>query len=177
MNLSDDGVFERIAEYMEVSATTAPKAAGVDSLTTQVVEGEELREIGEEMISIGENRDDDGFIRDGNNVLDSEAILLVGSKKQEGLGLDCGGCGYESCQEFNDSEKNEFDFLGPNCIFKLLDLGIALGSAAKTASILNVDNRIMYRIGVVAKKLDYIDATVIMGIPISGKQKNPYFDR
>jgi uncharacterized ferredoxin-like protein len=59
-----------------------------------------------------------------------------------------------------------------------LDLGIALGSAVKIASLLNVDNRIMYRIGAAAMKLKMLkDATVIIGIPISASGKNIYFDR
>jgi uncharacterized ferredoxin-like protein len=53
-----------------------------------------------------------------------------------------------------------------------------LGSAAKTASLLNVDNRIMYRIGTAALKLKMLpESTVIMGIPISAKGKSIYFDR
>lgn len=41
--------------------------------------------------------------------------------------------------------------------------GVALGSAAKTASIHNVDIRIMCRIGVAAKNLEILDAMVIIG--------------
>jgi len=53
-----------------------------------------------------------------------------------------------------------------------------LGSAVKTASILNIDNRIMYRVGTAALKCDLLpEATVVMGIPISAKGKNIYFDR
>ncbi|MBP1718659.1 MAG: hypothetical protein H6Q43_2097, partial [Deltaproteobacteria bacterium] len=70
------------------------------------------------------------------------------------------------------------DFEGPTCIFKALDLGIALGSAVKTAGLLNVDNRIFYRIGAVAKRLHYLsEASIIMGIPLSALGKNPYFSR
>ena len=59
-----------------------------------------------------------------------------------------------------------------------LGLGIALGSAAKTASLLNIDNRIMYRIGTAALKLGLLaEATVVMGIPVSTKGKSIYFDR
>jgi uncharacterized ferredoxin-like protein len=48
----------------------------------------------------------------------------------------------------------------------------------KTASILNVDNRIMYRVGTAAMKLGLMpEATIIMGIPISAKGKSIYFDR
>jgi uncharacterized ferredoxin-like protein len=31
-------------------------------------------------------------------------------------------------------------FRGPLCAYRLLDIGIAIGSAEKTASLLNVDN-------------------------------------
>jgi len=57
-------------------------------------------------------------------------------------------------------------------------LGIALGSAVKTAGVLNVDNRIMYRVGAAAMKLRMLpEATVIMGIPMSAKGKSIYYDR
>jgi uncharacterized ferredoxin-like protein len=69
------------------------------------------------------------------------------------------------------------EFSGPHCAFRLLDLGIALGSAVKTASILNVDNRIMYRIGTVARDIGIVDWDYIMGIPMSATGKNIYFDR
>ena len=62
-------------------------------------------------------------------------------------------------------------------MFRLLDLGIALGSAVKTASLLNVDNRIMYRVGALARKMGYTQDDVVMGIPLSAQGKNIYFDR
>ena len=65
----------------------------------------------------------------------------------------------------------------PTCAFKLLDFGIALGSAVKTASIMNADNRIMYRIGAVAYEMKLMDSSVIMGIPLSSTGKSIFFDR
>ncbi len=59
----------------------------------------------------------------------------------------------------------------------MIDLGIALGSAVKTASIHNVDNRIMYRAEVVARKLGMIEGEVVVGIPLSVTGKSPFFDR
>ena len=61
--------------------------------------------------------------------------------------------------------------------FRLLDMGIALGSAAKTAGMLNVDNRIMYRVGAVARDMGIVDWDFVMGIPLSVTGKNIYFDR
>jgi uncharacterized ferredoxin-like protein len=56
-------------------------------------------------------------------------------------------------------------------------MGIAVGSAVKVASMHNIDNRIMYRAGMAAKKLGFIDADIAIGIPLSVTGKNIYFDR
>ena len=56
------------------------------------------------------------------------------------------------------------------------DMGIALGSAVKTASMLNVDNRIMYRIGTVARAMKMVDWDFVMGVPLSVTGKNIFFD-
>jgi len=169
----------RAAQLMLVSARTAPKSGGVDDILTSIVYGEEKEKLASEMEKIAEERKIPGFNRDARNVRDSEAVVLIGVRGNKSFGLNCGGCGYQTCKEFEETmKKMGQDFVGPNCIFKLLDLGIALGSAAKTASLLNVDNRIMYRIGVAAKRLGMLsEASVIMGIPLSAKGKSIYFDR
>jgi len=61
--------------------------------------------------------------------------------------------------------------------FRLIDLGIALGSAVKTASEMNVDNRIMLSVGMAAQELGILNAEVVLGIPMSIKGKNIFFDR
>ncbi|MBS7633412.1 hypothetical protein KEJ15_07350 [Candidatus Bathyarchaeota archaeon] len=164
---------------MLVSARTAPKSAGIDDILTLIVHGKEKDAIAKKMEKIAEKRNSEGFRRDAKNVQDSEAIVLIGVRGNRSFGLNCGACGYKSCKEFDKAERKAGeDFSGPNCLFKVLDLGIALGSAVKTADILNVDNRIMYRIGTAAMKLNMMpEATVVMGIPISAKGKNIYFDR
>lgn len=73
------------------------------------------------------------------------------------------------------SLKRTKDFTGPICIFQALDLGIALASAVKIASELNIDNRMMYSIGVAAKEMQLLDADVIIGIPLSVTGKKPLF--
>lgn len=60
---------------------------------------------------------------------------------------------------------------------KIMSKDPAAGSAVKTASMLNVDNRIMYRIGVVAKKMGLCEDEVVVGIPLSVSGKSIYFDR
>jgi uncharacterized ferredoxin-like protein len=167
------------AKLMLAAARTAPKTAGIDDILTLIVYGEEKDAIAEKMSEIAEQRNIDGFKRDAKNVKDSEAIVLIGVRGSKSIGINCGACGYKNCKEFEEAKKSVGqDFTGPTCVFKALDLGIALGSAVKMAGLLNVDNRIMYRIGTAALKLNLMpEATVAMGIPLSAKGKNIYFDR
>jgi uncharacterized ferredoxin-like protein len=173
-----------VAHLMAASARTAPKGRGVDNILTAVITGEERERIAEAMErKVKQKRHPLLFFdRDAKNVRKSPVILLVGvrgtqPKKPEDP-LNCGACGHESCAEFISVEKRRGeDFTGPICIFEALDLGIALGSAVKMASQMNVDNRLMYTIGAAAKELKLLDADVIIGIPLSVTGKNIYFDR
>lgn len=172
------GVMET-ASLMLLSARTAPKARGIDDILTAVVYGQELEDLAADLDRLLEERKADGWGRTAQLVRGSEVVILIGARGTKRHVTNCGACGYSSCEEFDNVEKklrNDFD--GPTCTIKALDLGIAIGSAVKTASILNVDNRIFYRIGVAAKRLNYLpEASIIMGIPLSARGKNPYFDR
>ncbi|HYB93053.1 MAG TPA: DUF2148 domain-containing protein [archaeon] len=179
---SDEGEKEaimQVSKLMLVSARTAPKSGGVDDLLTAIVSESEKNSLAVEMENMAEERKIEGFKRDAKNVRDSEIIVLIGVRGIKKFGMNCGACGYATCNEFEKIEKKMGnDFEGPTCIFKALDLGIAVGSAVKTASNLNIDNRIMYRIGTAAMRLKMLpEASVIMGVPLSSKGKSPYFDR
>ncbi len=163
-----------VAELMAISARTAPKTAGQDFVVTKIVEGDDLKRLAEKMFEFGERTGKGNFDRDGDNVRNSDALLLVGLKDAKTPGLNCGACGFDKCLKPNT---HEGEFRGPQCSYRLLDMGIALGSAVKTASLLNVDNRIMYRVGVVAREMGLIDADVVVGVPLSATGKSIYFDR
>jgi uncharacterized ferredoxin-like protein len=165
-----------VGDLMAIAARTAPKAVGQDFIEVQLLSDSERITLGNDMIQVGKERGLAGFDRDGRNVLDSDAVLLIGLLPHKGVGLNCGACGFKSCQEFNEKSYSG-DFDGPNCAIRLLDLGIALGSAAKIASELNVDNRIMYRIGVSAKRLKIGNSRICHGIPLSATGKSIFFDR
>ncbi|MGB9661409.1 MAG: ferredoxin domain-containing protein [Moorellaceae bacterium] len=164
------------AELMAIAARTAPKAVGKDFVVLEILQGDQLEKLADAMVEYGRQTGRRNFDRDGENVRRSAAVLLIGLKNAEKTGLNCGACGEPRCAELKDLQPGpEFD--GPICAWRLLDLGIAIGSAAKMASILNIDNRIMYRIGVVARRLGLIDAEIAVGLPLSATGKNIYFDR
>jgi uncharacterized ferredoxin-like protein len=163
-----------VAELMCLAARTAPKSAGQDFVVTRIIEGQTCLKLAEAMTRFGERTGKPNFDRDGKNVKESPIVVLIGIKDAKPVGLNCSACGAEKCIKINTFEG---EFQGPQCAFRLLDMGIALGSAVKTAGMLNVDNRIMYRAGTVARELGLIDADYVMGIPLSATGKSIYFDR
>ena len=167
---------DTVAELMEIAARTAPKAAGQDFIEVKIAGQEEMTGIVKEMVRMGEEKDGPNWGRDAKGIESADGLVLIGVKEHAGLGLDCTACGFEGCEEFSKA-RTDGEFRGPNCMLRLLDLGIALGSAVKTAQIHNVDNRIMYRVGAAARSLKLMDSNVIMGIPLSATGKNIYFDR
>lgn len=179
---SETKAVEIVAELMALSARTAPKARGTDSIVVKVVAGEDLKNLAEEMRHIGEARNQKFLLRDAGNMERSDACVLIGSEGENVVGLDCGGCGYSTCQEMLAAQKGQSGqktpFHGPNCAIRMADLGIALGSAAKTASIHNVDNRIMFTAGLSALSLGWLEGcNVAYGIPLKAAGKSIYFDR
>jgi len=175
---------KEVANLIAVSARTAPKGRGVDNILTAVVTGKEKDELADAMERKLERKRNpiSAFRKDAEAVRKSPVVILIGvrgtvPKKPENP-LNCGACGHETCAEFIKVEKKKGeDFTGPICIFEAMDLGIALGSAVKTASEMNIDNRLMYTLGAAAKDLKLLDADVIIGIPLSATGKNIYFDR
>lgn len=165
------------AGLIEIAAITAPKGKGVDDIITKTIYkgSKEHNELVEKMKEYGEKKGLKFFLRDSKNTLDSDAVMLISVKAQPPLGLNCGMCGYD-CTTIPEKKKIN-DYFAPVCAFALVDLGIALGSASKTAQILNLDNRIMYSIGATAVEMGLIDGDVVMGIPLSVSSKNIYFDR
>lgn len=169
-----------VARLMAVSARTAPKGRGLDSIKTLILHGDdELERLAKAMEERRENDPSSWFFkRNAEDVRNSTAVLLIGvtgEPKRIEQPLNCGACGH-NCQAILKAKKIDTgDARGPMCLFQGIDLGIALGSAVKAASDFGIDNRIMYSIGATARKLKLIDADFVMGIPLSATGKNIYF--
>lgn len=165
------------AGLIEIAAITAPKGKGVDDIRTKTIfkGSKEHKELVEKMKEYGDKKGLKFFLRDSKNTLESDAIVLISATAKPPLGLNCGMCGYD-CSTIPEKEKIN-DYFAPICAFAIIDLGIALGSASKTAQILNLDNRVMYSIGATAVEMRLIEGDVVMGIPLSVSSKSIYFDR
>ncbi len=172
------------ASLMVAAARTAPKTRGLDALQMLILDGADLETLAQAMEAKGQTKRTKiaSFPRDAQNVRASAAVLLLGvtgEPKRPEVPLDCGACGCGTCKEFIETSKDEGqDFRGPLCIYQTLDLGIALGVAAKVSGDHCVDSRIMYTIGAAARQAGYLKGCdVVIGLPLSVSGKSPYFDR
>ena len=164
-------VVEKVAQQICIAARTAPKAKGLDLIEIAIIKGDSIKKISNEMIKIGKENDHPTFLRDGQNILAAQVVVLIGSKKQT-IGLRyCGFCGFENCAA---AEK-----AGALCAYNSGDLGIAIGSAVSTAADHRLDNRVLYTAGKAAISLNLLgkEVKVAYGIPLSATGKNPFFDR
>jgi len=177
--MEDDAV-DIVVRLMALAARTAPKSKGQDDIVTAHITGVQKDELAARIFELGDAKSMDFFKRDSVSVKQAHSVFLIGVRNTKPVGLNCGACGFKTCAKMLgtiDDGEDGTDFAGPSCVFKTLDLGIALGSAIKTAAMHNVDNRIMYTVGLAARSLGYIDCGVIIGIALSASGKNIFFDR
>lgn len=153
---------------MMTAARTAPKGKGIDIIEIAMVTDEEIKRLSEKMVAISEETGLKFFLRDAENILQAEALLIVGTRQQV-QGLNCGHCGFPTCAGKPTATP---------CALNTVDVGIAVGSACATAADLRLDTRIMFSAGLAAQQLKMLgDCTCVMAIPVSASSKNPFFDR
>lgn len=160
---------EEAARQIMIAARTAPKGKGVDVIEVCMLTGEEICQLSDEMRRIGWQTDLKFFLRDADNILLAEAVVLVGTR-DHCQGLNCLRCGFARCADRPQ---------GVPCAINTLDVGIAIGSACAMAADLRLDTRVMHSAGKAAMNLGWpcAEARNVLALPLSCKSKNPFFDR
>ena len=157
-----------VARQMMTAARTAPKGKGVDIIEVALVTDEDIKKLSEQLISLSEEQGMKFFLRDADNILSAECVLLIGTRELA-QGLNCGHCGFPTCAERST---------GVPCVINSVDVGIAIGSACATAADHRVDTRVMFSAGLAAQRLDILKGCKqVFAIPVSASSKNPFFDR
>ena len=157
-----------VARQMMTAARTAPKGKGIDIIEVALVTGEDIKILSDKMIAMVEEHGMKFFLRDADNILSAECIVLIGTREQA-QGLNCGHCGYATCAARAE---------GVPCALNSIDVGIAIGSACATAADMRVDTRVMFSAGLAAQQLNWLkDCKMVMAITVSASSKNPFFDR
>lgn len=157
------------AESMAVAARTAPKGKGIDVLEIAIITDEDIEALSKMMRVISEETGFKFFLRDADNILSADAVLLIGTREQC-QGMNCMRCGFPTCA----SRPADVP-----CAINTVDVGIAVGSACSKASDLKVDTRVMFSAGQAAMRLEWptLGCNNVLAIPISATSKNPFFDR
>jgi uncharacterized ferredoxin-like protein len=160
----------QVAKEMMTAARTAPKGKGFDIIEIALITDETINQLSEAMLAYSLSSGLKFVMRDAENILNAEAIILIGTKQQI-HNLNCSYCGFETCVE-----KSLFPDVP--CSLNSVDVGIAIGSACAVAADKRVDSRVMFSVGRVAQDLNLLPGcNNIYGIPISCTSKNPFFDR
>lgn len=157
-----------VARQMMTAARTAPKGKGIDVLEIALITDEALAKLSKKMQAIAEERGLKFFLRDAENILQAECLIIIGTRECA-QGLKCGHCGYATC----DARAK-----GVPCAINSVDVGIAIGSACAMAADLRVDTRVMFSAGLAAQELGWLpNCKQVFAIPVSASSKNPFFDR
>ena len=85
-----------VARQMMTAARTAPKGKGVDIIEVALVTGDDVKVLSDKMVAMVEEHGMKFFLRDADNILSAEGIVLIGTHEQA-QGLNCGHCGYATC--------------------------------------------------------------------------------
>jgi uncharacterized ferredoxin-like protein len=177
---------------MAAAAITAPKSGGQLFLagkhnfmeTVIVDDAHERHRLAQWLRARGKERREQIWFRDAEVAEAVDGILFVGLLPEwYPPNYDCGACGYATCTEFLHATKPlrddsaELEFAGPVCNLRDIDLGIAVGSAAKTAALHSIDCRCQTRVAVAARKLGVIRADHAVALSLSITHKAIGFDR
>jgi uncharacterized ferredoxin-like protein len=181
-----------VAQLCAVAAMTAPKSGGQlflkgskPFIETVVVEDQEtLSRLAGWLRERGNKLKDAIWFRDADSAEKLDLVLFVGLAKWYPPVYDCGACGYATCAEFlrarehnQTKDAEDWEFPGPICQLRCVDLGIAVGSAAKVASLHNIDCRCQTRIAAAARHLGIIQADLAVALSMSVSHKNIFFDK
>ena len=159
-----------IARQIMIAGRTAPKGKGIDIIEIATVTGETISELAEAVRNASAETGMKFFLRDADNILQADAVILVGSRSSV-MSLNCGYCGYPTC-----AAKSEHPDVP--CAINTTDLGIAIGSMTARAADRRVDSRVRFSVGFAARRIGLLaDCRCVYAIPLSASSKNPFFDR
>ena len=72
---------------MLTAARTAPKGKGIDVIEAALVTGEDIKKLSEKMVAMVEEHGMKFFLRDADNILQAECVIIIGTREQSAFAL------------------------------------------------------------------------------------------
>lgn len=168
--ISEEYIFST-TKAMATAARTAPKARGKDTFSIAICDKKDIILLSSQLEKDYKEFNQEFLLRDSKNILEASYVLLIGTRI-EVLGLNCGYCGFATCEKKIKAGKEI------PCFFNAEDLGLAIGSAVSVAMERRVDNRVMFSVGRAALRAGLMEGNnQCIAIVLSTTSKNPFFDR
>jgi uncharacterized ferredoxin-like protein len=134
-------------------------------LEVVIVSGRQKEGLAKYMYQLAEELRDPSCKADAREIRRAKAVILVGLRDGgDVIGMNCGACGFPSCEDMLQSRVAGLLFPGPTCVIKALELGAAVGLLTWSRPVLSRDRKAMVRIGVAAKRLGLVKSDVALGI-------------
>jgi uncharacterized ferredoxin-like protein len=182
-NFNPQNAIIETANFMCVSAITAPKTKGVNLLTAFYLLPNEYGPLYEGLEKLSKKYDDirvqRPYERDLETLKKTDCLVVISSRKKLMDIAGCDACGFSG--EPNGCKAAAL--AGATCAYNSKDLGIAACSAAIVAHQRFIDNRIIDTVGRVIINFGFyrnytqIDAFDAVSIALSVSGKNPFYDR
>jgi uncharacterized ferredoxin-like protein len=139
----------QVAKLCAVAAMTAPKSGGrlflrgaKPFIETVIVEDKPtLSRLAEWLRARGNKLREPIWYRDADTTEELDLVLFVSLAKWYPPLYDCGACGFSTCAEFTKNAAAHraavpgvegWEFAGPICQLRCIDLGIAVGSRQRS---------------------------------------------
>ena len=193
--LANEG-FLAAAQLCAMAALKAPQVTGATELEIEILTGEDLDPIIEVLEILGEDNTvcfgDSKTLRACKDKGTLPVVMLIGGKgvANSNLGWGCGACGFASCRNHDTAVVEErakppdftrpsaFGTPGPVCVWKAIDVGIAMDYAAATAAQHNVENRAMASVGAISQALGYLaGCEIAVGMCLGPAEPEVYYNR
>jgi len=137
----------------------------LSDLEVTIVSGKQKEELAKYMYQLAEELRDPSCKADARDIRRAKAVILVGLRDGGVVfGMNCGACGFRSCEEMLQNRVAGLLFPGPTCVIRALELGAAMGLLTWSRPVLSKDRKAMVRIGVAAKRLGLVKSDVALGI-------------
>jgi NADPH-dependent glutamate synthase beta subunit-like oxidoreductase len=119
---------------------------------------------------------------------EKEALLeATRCLKCDQVGYDCGGCGFKTCRESVANTQNRINetggenwgwiMKGPSCIWRAMELGIAVDWATAAAHRNNVESRVAMVAATAFMRMGYMEGcSLVCIVPLGPNKEHWYFD-